>query len=108
MSPSVGADTTVSPAWPTRPSQSSAKLPFTRAIAPRMRGWFRLPAGTCLLNTPALRPSTWRSITDAGLFDVSHMGQIEVAGKNAAAAVDRLICSDASALSIGQVNTAVC
>ena len=30
------------------------------------------------------------------------MGQIEVAGKNAAAAVDRLICSDASALSIGQ------
>jgi aminomethyltransferase len=41
--------------------------------------------------------------TRAGLFDVSHMGQIEVAGKNAAAAVDRLICSDASALSIGQV-----
>ena len=40
--------------------------------------------------------------TRAGLFDVSHMGQIEVAGKNAAAAVDRLICSDASALQIGQ------
>ena len=30
------------------------------------------------------------------------MGQIEVAGKNAAAAVDRVICSDASALNIGQ------
>ena len=40
--------------------------------------------------------------TRAGLFDVSHMGQIEVAGKNAAAAVDRLVCSDASALEIGQ------
>ena len=40
--------------------------------------------------------------TRAGLFDVSHMGQIEVAGKNAAAAVDRVICSDASALKIGQ------
>jgi aminomethyltransferase len=40
--------------------------------------------------------------TRAGLFDVSHMGQIEVAGKNAAAAVDRVICSDASALKVGQ------
>jgi aminomethyltransferase len=40
--------------------------------------------------------------TRAGLFDVSHMGEIEVAGKNAAAAVDRLVCSDASALEIGQ------
>ena len=40
--------------------------------------------------------------TRAGLFDVSHMGQIEVAGKNAAAAVDRVVCSDASALQIGQ------
>ena len=40
--------------------------------------------------------------TRAGLFDVSHMGQIEVAGKNAAAAVDRVVCSDASALKIGQ------
>ena len=40
--------------------------------------------------------------TRAGLFDVSHMGQIEVAGKNAAAAVDRVVCSDATALKIGQ------
>jgi len=40
--------------------------------------------------------------TRAGLFDVSHMGQIEVAGKNAVAAVDRVVCSDASALQIGQ------
>jgi len=40
--------------------------------------------------------------TRAGLFDVSHMGQIEIAGKNAVAAVDRLVCSDASALEIGQ------
>jgi aminomethyltransferase len=38
----------------------------------------------------------------AGLFDVSHMGEIEIAGKNAAAAVDRLVCSDVSGLSIGQ------
>ena len=40
--------------------------------------------------------------TRAGLFDVSHMGQIEVAGKNAVAAVDRLVCSDAASLHVGQ------
>jgi aminomethyltransferase len=40
--------------------------------------------------------------TRAGLFDVSHMGQIEVAGRNAVAAVDRVIGSDASALQTGQ------
>src|SRR5215208_6264379 len=42
--------------------------------------------------------------TRAGLFDVSHMGEIEIAGKNAAAAVDRVVCSDVSALQIGQAN----
>src|SRR6185503_19890370 len=40
--------------------------------------------------------------TRAGLFDVSHIGQSEVAGKNAAAAVDRVVCSVASALQIGK------
>jgi aminomethyltransferase len=40
--------------------------------------------------------------TRAGLFDVSHMGQIEVAGKNASAAVDRVVCSDVASLHIGQ------
>src|SRR5687767_83336 len=40
--------------------------------------------------------------TRAGLFDVSHMGQIEVAGKNAVTAVDKLVCSDVAALQIGQ------
>ena len=40
--------------------------------------------------------------TRAGLFDVSHMGQIEVAGKNAMTVVDKLVCSDVAALQIGQ------
>ena len=40
--------------------------------------------------------------TRAGLFDVSHMGQIEIAGRNAEAAVDRVVCSDVSALGVGQ------
>ena len=38
----------------------------------------------------------------AGLFDVSHMGEIEIAGKNALDAVQRISCNDASKLQVGQ------
>ncbi len=38
----------------------------------------------------------------AGLFDVSHMGQIEIAGSNAIDAVQRISCNDASRLQVGQ------
>ena len=38
----------------------------------------------------------------AGLFDVSHMGQIEIAGKDALAAVQRIASNDASLLKTGQ------
>src|SRR5262245_18481600 len=38
----------------------------------------------------------------AGLFDVSHMGEIEIAGKNALDGVQRISCNDASRLAIGQ------
>ncbi|MGE3956303.1 MAG: glycine cleavage system aminomethyltransferase GcvT [Vicinamibacterales bacterium] len=38
----------------------------------------------------------------AGLFDVSHMGQIEIAGADALSAVQRISCNDASKLQVGQ------
>ncbi len=38
-----------------------------------------------------------------GLFDISHMGEIEFRGREALATVQRLVTSDASTLSIGQV-----
>jgi aminomethyltransferase len=38
----------------------------------------------------------------AGIFDVSHMGQIEIAGTNALDAVQRISCNDASKLQVGQ------
>ena len=41
--------------------------------------------------------------TRAGLFDVSHMGQIEIAGPDALAVVQWLTCNDAARLSLGQV-----
>jgi aminomethyltransferase len=40
--------------------------------------------------------------TRAGLFDVSHMGQIEVAGGDALAAIQRITCNDAAKLKVGQ------
>ena len=40
--------------------------------------------------------------TKAGLFDVSHMGEIEVAGRDALAAVQKISTNDATKLSVGQ------
>jgi aminomethyltransferase len=40
--------------------------------------------------------------TAAGLFDVSHMGEIEVFGDDALALVQHVTCNDASKLAIGQ------
>jgi aminomethyltransferase len=40
--------------------------------------------------------------TSAGLFDVSHMGQIEVAGKDALAAVQKISSNDVNKLNMGQ------
>lgn len=40
--------------------------------------------------------------TRAGVFDVSHMGEIEIAGKDALAAVQRIACSDPAQLKVGQ------
>jgi aminomethyltransferase len=45
--------------------------------------------------------------TRAGLFDVSHMGQIEVAGKQALEAVQRFSTNDAGALSVGRAHLSV-
>jgi aminomethyltransferase len=44
--------------------------------------------------------------TRAGVFDVSHMGEIEIAGKNALAAVQRISSNDASKLHVGQAQLA--
>jgi aminomethyltransferase len=40
--------------------------------------------------------------TRAGVFDVSHMGEIEIAGRDATAALQHVTSNDASRLSIGQ------
>jgi len=40
--------------------------------------------------------------TAAGLFDVSHMGEIEVEGRDSLALVQRVTCNDAARLAVGQ------
>ena len=40
--------------------------------------------------------------TAAGLFDVSHMGEIEIAGRDALATVQRITSNDAGRLAVGQ------
>ena len=42
--------------------------------------------------------------TRAGLFDVSHMGEIEIAGRDALQAVQHITSNDASRLAIGQAH----
>ncbi len=42
--------------------------------------------------------------TRAGVFDVSHMGQIEIAGRNGLAAVQRISSNDAGRLAVGQAH----
>jgi aminomethyltransferase len=42
--------------------------------------------------------------TRAGLFDVSHMGQIEIAGTDALAAVQRITSNDANRLAVNQAH----
>ena len=44
--------------------------------------------------------------TRAGVFDVSHMGEIEIAGRNALQAVQRISSNDAAALKVGQAQYA--
>src|SRR4030095_8618958 len=44
--------------------------------------------------------------TRAGLFDVSHMGEIEVAGKGALEAIQRISSNDANRLKVGQAHYA--
>ncbi len=46
--------------------------------------------------------------TRAGLFDVSHMGEIIIDGPNAVASVDRLVTNDVAKLDVGRALYTVC
>lgn len=46
--------------------------------------------------------------TSAGIFDVSHMGELRVRGTGAAALVDRLVTNDLSRIAVGQAMYTCC
>jgi glycine cleavage system T protein (aminomethyltransferase) len=45
--------------------------------------------------------------TRAGLFETSHLGQVEIAGRDALAAVQHVTCNDASGLVVGETQRSV-
>ena len=49
-------------------------------MPPTARGWWISPAGRCRCSTGASSRSTRRCARAAGLFDVSHMGEVDVRG----------------------------
>ena len=65
-------------------------------MRPRVRGWFRSPAGRCRCSTPGSVRSMSRCATGVGVFDVSHMGEIETSGPDAEAFLQRILSNDVS------------
>ena len=64
------------------------------ATSPRGRSSCRSPAGRCRCSTRASARSTSPCATHAGVFDVSHMGEIETRGPQALAFLQRLLSND--------------
>ena len=55
----------------------------TSVTPPQAQSSFRSPAGRCRSSTPGSARSTCGCARDAGVFDVSHMGQVETRGPRA-------------------------
>ena len=56
------------------------------ATGRRARSWSSSRAGRCRSRTRACAPSTWPCARGCGVFDVSHMGEIETSGPRRARA----------------------
>ena len=68
---------------------SSARPLEARAPGARAPSSGRSPAGTCRSSTRARSPSTARSVSASGLFDLTHLGKVEVDGPGRARACSR-------------------
>ncbi len=68
-----------------------------------VRGWFhsRVTRCRCSTRNGVLREHL-HTRTHAGLFDVSHMGQVLVRGAGATAALERLVPADLEGLGVGR------
>ena len=84
------------------PLQRTPLHALHRALA--AHGWCRSPAMRCRCSTrPASSPSICTPAPQAGLFDVSHMGQIRLRGADAAPALEALVPGDIAAWRRGRM-----
>ena len=70
-------------------------------MSPRARSWCRSPAGRCPSQYDGIRAEHLRVRNSCGVFDVSHMGEIETEGPQAAELLQRLLSNDVSKIRLG-------
>ena len=63
--------------------------------------------GNYQFNFQALKKNT-KLYVQAGLFDVSHMGEVEVKGVDSLAFLQRVVTNDVSTLKVGAHNIQLC
>ena len=81
--------------WPCpRPPLRSSTRPCTTRTCARARAWSRSRAGRCRCSTRACARSTSPCAPAAGVFDVSHMGEIATRGPRAAEFLQHLLSND--------------
>ncbi len=91
----------VRPRWPPPRRRPPDAPRSSSGTSRRRRGWCRSPAGRCRSSTTGIRDEHVAVRTAAGVFDVSHMGQIETSGPQAGALLQRLLSNDVDALAVG-------
>ena len=64
--------------------------------------------GNYQFNFQALKKNTKLYVQSAGLFDVSHMGEVEVKGVDSLAFLQRVVTNDVSTLKVGAHNIQLC
>ena len=85
-------------AWPPRRSNAPRS---TRPTWPRAPSWCRSRAGRCRLQYEGVRAEHLAVRSACGVFDVSHMGEVETSGPEAEALLQRLLSNDLSKLEVG-------
>ena len=88
--------------WPAPEPETLKRTPLhDRHVAAGRQARARSPAGRCRCSTRASARSTSPCAAACGMFDVSHMGEIETSGPQAAALLQRLLSNDVEKLAVG-------
>ena len=66
------------------------------------RAWWTLPGGRCQFNTRGILEEHRAVRENCGIFDISHMGEFLVRGREAASWLDSLLTNSVTKLAEGQ------